>query len=178
MKNCFWKRKTTQYARDVPRAPTATPILSWKLLNECLLISSSLTVISVAKSIRSHRWPSGSWKREKRTVSWIRGQIPSPRLGDMVDSATLCSLAGRYDNPMPESIISPSQGLRIWLVDLLQLNRHLCGKVDQVTQVTQRVLEKRRSDVVFYKILFLGIDSSRGNDSSQESIPPAWKFSK
>ncbi len=80
--------------------------------------------------------------RNKRgTVSWIRGQNLSPRLGDMVDSATLCSLAGRYDNPLPESTISPSQRLRIWLVDLLKLNRHLCGKVDQVTQVTQRVLD-------------------------------------
>jgi hypothetical protein len=27
--------------------------------------------------------------------------------------ASLCSLAGRYDNPMLESTISPSQGLRI-----------------------------------------------------------------
>jgi hypothetical protein len=27
-----------------------------------------------------------------------------------------CSLAGRYNNPMPESTISPSQGLRIWLL--------------------------------------------------------------
>ncbi len=32
---------------------------------------------------------------------------------------SLCSLAGRYDNPMPESTmyIPPSQGLRIWLQD-------------------------------------------------------------
>jgi hypothetical protein len=28
--------------------------------------------------------------------------------------ANLCSMAGRYDNPMPESTISPSQDLRIW----------------------------------------------------------------
>ncbi len=120
-KKRFLKKKNTIDGRDVPRAPTATPILSWKLLNECLLISSSLTVISVAKSIRSHRWPSGSWKREKRTVRWTRGQILSPWLGDIIDSgmglsyrpASLCSLAGRYDNPMSESTISPSQGLRI-----------------------------------------------------------------
>ncbi len=46
-----------------------------------------------------------------------------PDLGDIVDSTiglsyrpdSLCSLAGRCDNPMPESTISPSQGLRIWL---------------------------------------------------------------
>jgi hypothetical protein len=42
--------------------------------------------------------------------------------GGVVDSgirlslrpASLCSLADRYDNPMPESTISPSQGLRNW----------------------------------------------------------------
>ncbi len=44
--------------------------------------------------------------------------------GDKVDSgvglsyrrgqATVHRLAGRYDNPMPESTISPSKGLRIW----------------------------------------------------------------
>ncbi len=42
-------------------------------------------------------------------------QIHSPLLGDIVDSglglsyrpACLCSLAGRYDSPMPESTLSP-----------------------------------------------------------------------
>jgi hypothetical protein len=29
--------------------------------------------------------------------------------------SSLCSILGRYDSPMPESTISPSQGLRIWL---------------------------------------------------------------
>ncbi len=52
-------------------------------------------------------------------------QILSPWLGDIVASgiallywpASLCSLAGRYDNPMPESTIYSSKGLRIgyWL---------------------------------------------------------------
>ncbi len=52
-------------------------------------------------------------------------KILSPWLGDIVDSgiglscrpASLCSLADRYDNPMPESTISPRQGLRVWLLD-------------------------------------------------------------
>jgi hypothetical protein len=46
-----------------------------------------------------------------------------PNLGDLVDTGIgysrsgmpAYSLAGQYDNPMPESTISPSQGLRIWL---------------------------------------------------------------
>ncbi len=48
-------------------------------------------------------------------------QILSPCPGDIVDygtglsSARLHRLAGLYDSPMPESTISPSQGLRIWL---------------------------------------------------------------
>ncbi len=57
----------------------------------------------------------------------FRGQILSPSLGDIVDSgivlsywlANLCSLAlwqaAWYDNPMPQSTVSLSQGLRIWL---------------------------------------------------------------
>ncbi len=50
-----------------------------------------------------------------------------PWLGDIVDSdirlsyrpASLCSLAGRYDNPMSETqsqLYPPIQGLRIWLL--------------------------------------------------------------
>jgi hypothetical protein len=53
-------------------------------------------------------------------------QILSPWLGDIVDSGiglsyrrtglpALCSMAGRYYNPMPGPTISPSQWLRIWL---------------------------------------------------------------
>ncbi len=51
-------------------------------------------------------------------------KIHSPRLRDKVASGKgfayrpvrLCSLAGRYDNPMPEpeSTLSPRQGLRVW----------------------------------------------------------------
>ncbi len=45
-------------------------------------------------------------------------KIYSPWMGDAVDSgigmsyrpASLCSLAGRYDNPMPESTLSPQSG--------------------------------------------------------------------
>jgi len=53
-------------------------------------------------------------------------QILIPWLGDKVDSGIGLSyrparlhrlrLAGWYDNPMPESTLSPSQGLRIWLL--------------------------------------------------------------
>ncbi len=39
------------------------------------------------------------------------GQILSPWLGDVVDHGT--GLPHQYDNPMPKSTISPSQGLRI-----------------------------------------------------------------
>jgi hypothetical protein len=53
----------------------------------------------------------------------FRGPIHSPWLGDKVDSgiglsyrpARLHRLASRYNNPMPESTISPIQGLWIWL---------------------------------------------------------------
>ncbi len=51
-------------------------------------------------------------------------QILSPWLEDIIDSGIglyrpvdLCSLAGRYDNPMPASTICPSQGPRIWQLE-------------------------------------------------------------
>jgi hypothetical protein len=58
-----------------------------------------------------------------KLASESRGQIRSPRLGDVVDSGIglsyrldcLFNLAGWYDNPLPQSTISPRQGLRIWL---------------------------------------------------------------
>ncbi len=48
----------------------------------------------------------------------------SPDCGDIVDSgiglscwlARFHRLAGRYNNPMPESTICLSQGLKIWLL--------------------------------------------------------------
>jgi hypothetical protein len=51
----------------------------------------------------------------------LKPAILSPGLGDIVDSgigftyrpASLCNLAGPYNYPMPESTLSPSQGLRI-----------------------------------------------------------------
>ncbi len=54
--------------------------------------------------------------------AWRR--LHSLWLGNIVDSgiellyrpANLCILVGRYDNPMPQSTISPSQGLGIWLL--------------------------------------------------------------
>jgi hypothetical protein len=39
----------------------------------------------------------------------VYSKIHSPWLGDIVDSS-LCSLAGRYDNPMPELTWSPQSG--------------------------------------------------------------------
>jgi hypothetical protein len=63
-----------------------------------------------------------------RTIRWQNlascSQIFSPWLGAVVEygiglsyrSASLCSLAVRYDNPLPEATISPSQGLRISLL--------------------------------------------------------------
>jgi hypothetical protein len=46
-------------------------------------------------------------------------QILSPWMGNIVDSGvglsdSPCSLAGRYDNPMPLSTISPSQATGYW----------------------------------------------------------------
>jgi hypothetical protein len=57
---------------------------------------------------------------EEGEAQLIRGQIHSPRLGDIVDygirlsywSPSLCILAGRYDNPVPESTIYPQSGTK------------------------------------------------------------------
>ncbi len=82
-------------------------------------------------------------KSLRQKAGQTRSQILSPWLEDKVDSGTglsyrtarlpgdivdsgkgvlylpaRCSLAGRYDNPMPLSTISSSQGLRLWLHDL------------------------------------------------------------
>ncbi len=45
----------------------------------------------------------------------ISSQVHSPWVGDIVDSlsyrpTTLCSLADQYDNPVPESALSPQSG--------------------------------------------------------------------
>ncbi len=65
----------------------------------------------------------GEYCRKAKRVQFI---VHSPWLGgDKVNSgielsyrpARLHRLAGRYDNPTPESTISPSQGLWIWLLD-------------------------------------------------------------
>ncbi len=58
-----------------------------------------------------------------------RGQIRSPWLGTIVDSgielsyrpASLYSLSGRYDNPMPESTVSLQSGTRNLASILLRL---------------------------------------------------------
>jgi hypothetical protein len=62
-----------------------------------------------------------------------RGPILSPWLGDIVDSgiglscwpANLCSLLGWYDNPMPESTISPQSGTQDLATELclMECNR-------------------------------------------------------
>ncbi len=50
------KARGTKKVIHFPPSPSRySPILSWNLLNECLLISSSLTLISMAKSTRSQR---------------------------------------------------------------------------------------------------------------------------
>ncbi len=62
------------------------------------------------------------WQILKRWI-WPVAKFLVHDWGDIVDSgiglsyrpARLHRLAGRYDNPMSESTISPSQGLRIWL---------------------------------------------------------------
>jgi len=67
-------------------------------------------------------WELGSWVYPSK-ISLYRSQIHSPWLGDMVDSGdpgigcgrpykpvSLCSQAGRYDNPMPELTLSPQSG--------------------------------------------------------------------
>jgi len=67
------------------------------------------------------------------------GQILSPWRGDIDDSGIglsyrsvrLDRLAGRCDNPMQESTISPSQGLRIWL----QLGEKVCEQMHLVSCV-------------------------------------------
>jgi hypothetical protein len=57
------------------------------------------------------------WMSNSQILSpWLRNIVDS-RIGLSCRPASLCSLAGRYDNPMPESTISPTQGLRIWLLD-------------------------------------------------------------
>jgi hypothetical protein len=70
-------------------------------------------------SIRRH---SGIWGAADEAVLNIlwKKKILSLWPGALVDSGIGLpyrpnSLAGRYDKPMPESTISPSQGLRIWL---------------------------------------------------------------
>jgi hypothetical protein len=63
------------------------------------------------------------WKKcytccARNNFDLTRSQIPSPWMSDKVDSgiglsyrqANLCSLAGRYDNPMPKSTLSPLSG--------------------------------------------------------------------
>ncbi len=62
-------------------------------------------------------------------VGLTSSQILSPWLEDVIDSgiglsyrtASLCSLAAQYDNPIPQSTISPSQRLRIGLQALLSV---------------------------------------------------------
>ncbi len=46
----------------------------------------------------------------------VKREIVDYTIGSSYRIASLCSLAGRYryENPMPQSTISPSQGLRIW----------------------------------------------------------------
>jgi hypothetical protein len=51
----------------------------------------------------------GQWRLGGEDVDWYRGEEGNNQcLGYTIYS--LCSLAGRYDNPMPESTLSPQSG--------------------------------------------------------------------
>jgi hypothetical protein len=62
--------------------------------------------------------PVKRYRQYKVHKDQICSQIHSPGLGDIVDygkglsyrPASLCSLAGRYDNPMPELPLYPPSG--------------------------------------------------------------------
>jgi hypothetical protein len=59
---------------------------------------------------------SGSASKSKQLAKFIepdRGNKVCSGIG--LSPASLHRMAGRYDNPMPESTTSPLQGLRIWL---------------------------------------------------------------
>jgi hypothetical protein len=53
--------------------------------------------------------------------------------------ANLCILVGRDDNPMPQLTISPSQGLRIWLLTIWLLLSIIHKRWLQVTQYELQV---------------------------------------
>ncbi len=55
--------------------------------------------------------------REKFEVKFlVLGEIVDSGIGLSYRPAGLHRLAGRYNNPMPVSTLSPNQGLRIWLL--------------------------------------------------------------
>ncbi len=65
-------------------------------------------------------WPLRLHPRKESKFQSFCSQILSPSLRDidtgielLYRPASLCSLVSRYDNPMPESTISPRQGLRL-----------------------------------------------------------------
>ncbi len=76
----------------------------------------------ILKQILFELFSSGCGTKKSIFVSKSWGQILSSWLGDIVDSsigllyrywpASLCSLAGLYDNPLPESTISPQLGIK------------------------------------------------------------------
>ncbi len=103
--------------------------------------------INNKKSVKKISFPSFSFYSRQQHIfqhemfSTTCSQIPlllfqlnsiilSPWLGDIVDSgiglsyrpAMLHRLEGWYDNPLPESTISPSQGLRIMLLSWKRSN--------------------------------------------------------
>ncbi len=81
-----------------------------------LLSHRYIQIIKEEKCRNARNKRFGNYRGNVRVCS---SQIHSACLREIVDSciglsyqpASLCSLAGRYDNPMPESAISPSQRL-------------------------------------------------------------------
>jgi len=63
-------------------------------------------------------FPSSDLESEAKFLVPDRGDVVDSSIGLSYRPARLHMLAGRYDNPMPESTISPSQGLRIWPLDV------------------------------------------------------------
>ncbi len=88
-----------------------------------------LPVVSVfgIRRIYTQSWGGGVGRQGKEWSEMERAEAKFlvPDWGEIVDydtglsyqSASLCNLAVRYDNPMPESATSTSQGLRVgyWL---------------------------------------------------------------
>ncbi len=106
-------------------------------------------------------------------------QIHSQWLGDTVDSgiglsyrpAILYWLTGRYDNPMPESTISPSQGLWIWLLERVATFLTILGPEsghDNLSEMYSSHWPKYRKKTEKWKKTRLKISTVRENQLKSE----------